>query len=322
MDVRGEFAGLGVDGGRVAGVAAAPVGAEHGQTGIEGAAQIAGVAQPGAQHVRARETLGGLRRGLVGAAQRAERGVRAGRQQPVLQAQAAARRAVPRGPVRPVQPAGPAEERPVPRGQPLRPGRRLQHMHEQLIEECPGPRGGQPRPGGPGQHQLHLVQQGVLVRSGQVEPAALPAQPVPYDDLAQCRDPPGGERGQPAPSEVREVAVGEGEFVLEEEGAPVDGAPRRELHTRQLGEPLRREGALRCPRQQRGGRVRRLALPPGRPLVLGVEHVDPCGLGQARVQRRQRARHEQVVAVEEQHVRAGRHPQPGVARPAQTGGRW
>ena len=144
-DVRGEFGGLGVDRGRVAGVAAAPVGAVHGQIGVDaGGADCAG-STDGCAALRGRgHALGGRRRLPVGAAQRPERRVRPGRQQPVLHAEAAARRAVAGRAVTPVQPARRRKKARRLAGQPRRVRGGLQHGREELLEQRARPVLGQP----------------------------------------------------------------------------------------------------------------------------------------------------------------------------------
>lgn len=242
----------------------APVGAVHRQVRVDTAAQPAPVEEAGAQTLGAREALDGARGLPVGAAQRAERGVRPGRQQPVLHSQAAARPAETGRAVAPVQSARAAEEGPA--AAPGQPGRMrgcLQHGREELLEEGTRPVPGQPEFGRPGQHRLGRVQELRMVFARQVQPVALPPQQMPYDDRAQHRDPLGVHGDQAAEADVREVPVGEGEPVLGDEGAPVDRAPRGQLHAGDVRGLGRREGALRCPRQQRGGRVGRLAVPPG-----------------------------------------------------------
>jgi hypothetical protein len=318
--VRGELARLGVDRGRAARVAASPIGAVHGQVGVESAAQGTGVAETGAEHPGARDPLGRPRRRPVGAAQRLERRVRTRRQQPVLHPQTPARRTEIGGPVTAVEPPRPAEEGAVPGGEPFGPGGGLQHHGEELLEQRLRPLGRQALRRA--EHQLHLVEELMVVLARQVEPAALPAQQMPYDHRAQHRDPLGGDGDQAAPAQVREPALGEGELVVGEEGAAVGRAPRRELNAGQLRCLGGGEGARRGLREQRGRRVGGLALPPRGPLVLEVQDVDVTGLREPGVQRGQCARGEGVVAVQEQDVGAGRRPQPGVAGPAQAGGGW
>ncbi len=302
-DVRGEFAGLGVDRGRIAGASRGPSrrstrrgrrpagGAGHGRSAA-GCAACAGAAA-----VRRR------RRPPGGAAQGAERGVRAGRQPSrCCTPQAAARHRWPAGRCRRCSRAHAAEERPVPGGQPAPAGTPSSSTTaNSWSRQRTGALGRQLALGRPRQHPLHLVQQGVLVRPRQIEPAALTAQPVPYDGPAQHRDPLGRDGHQTAPAEVREVPVGEGEFVLGEEGAAVDGAPRGQLH-HPVG-PGRSAGGERALRGlgQQGVPPGSSARPPTRgPLVLGVQHVGAGDLGQPGVQRRERARQRQVVAVQEQ----------------------
>ena len=241
------------------------------------------------------------------------------RQQPVLHPETPARPAQTRRAVPPVQLPRPAEEGPPPASrQSGRVRGRLEDGTEELLEQRPRPLGGHLQLSRPGQQLLHTVEQFGVVLARKVQPATLPPQQMPYDDRAQHRDPGGVQGGQAAEAEVGEVALGEDQSVLGEEGAPVDGAPRGQLDAGQLRCLDGGERALRGLRQQRGGRVGRLALPPGGALVLDVQDVDVARRGQPGVQGRQGARGEAVVAVEEQQIRAGRRPQPAVARPGQA----
>ncbi|CAM5598945.1 hypothetical protein STENM36S_01333 [Streptomyces tendae] len=283
---------------------------------------MAAVAQAGAQPPRPRQAAQQGGRRAVGGAQRAEARVRPRRQQPVLHAEPSARWPVARGAVAPVEAARPAvEDAALAPGQAPGVGGGLQDRREELLEQRSAPLGRQAESGGVRERQLGLVEQVRVVLAGQVQPVALPPHPVPYDHLAQHRHPFGAGRDPGTEADVRVVPGGEVQPALGEEGAAVDRAPGGQVHAGQLRGAVGGEGAVRGLRQQRGGRVGGLALPPGHALVLEVEDIDAAGVREACVQGRQRPGHEDVVAVEEQQVRAGRRPHPGVARPGQTGRR-
>ena len=184
------------------------------------------------------------------------------RQQPVLDAQTAARHAVAGRAVAAVQPARQPEEGAALGGQPLRMDGGLQHGREELLEQRDQPVGGQALFGGTGEDQLGLGEEFEMVLTGQREPAALPAHQMPYDGLAQYRDLLGLQRDRASEADIGEVALGEGELLLDEEGPAVGRAPGGQLYARQLGDLAGGEGARRCPGKERCGRVARLALPP------------------------------------------------------------
>ncbi len=239
----------------------------------------------------------------------------------MLHAQAAARRPEPGGPVTAVQGARAAEELPPPGRQPPGVRGRLQHRREQLLEQRPRPLGRQLQPGGLLEHPLRLVQQVVVVRPGQPQPVALAAGPVPHQHPPRHRHPLRAQQRPPAPADVGEPPGREGQFVLGDEGAPPGRAPRGQPHPGELRGAGGGEGAGRGALQHRRHGAGGLALPPGDALVLARQHVHRAGLGQPRVQGRQRARRQHVVPVQEQQIRPRRRPHARVARTRQPLGR-
>ncbi len=200
-------------------------------------------------------------------------------------------------------------------------GRRLQDRREELLEQRTEALGRQSPLGGVREGQLGLVEQVRVVLAGQVQPVALAPHPVPHGHGAQHRHALGPHRDAGAEADVREVSGGEVQPALGEEGAAVHRAPRGQVHAGQVRGAVGGEGAVRSLGEERGGRVGGLPLPPGHALVREVQDVDAAGVRQPRVQGRQRAGHQDVVAVEEQQVRAGRRTHPGVARAGQAGRR-